>query len=49
MTVHLNEYAYLDSVSEALSEALHNCNDGDTLYLGGGTIEIDRLCATPKI
>ena len=48
MTVHLNEYAYLDSVSEALSEALHNCNDGDTLYLGGGTIEIDRLCATPK-
>lgn len=48
MTVYLKDYAYLGNVSAALSEALHNCGDGDTLHLGGGIIEIDNLCATPK-
>ena len=48
MIYHLKDYMYLGNNSLAMSQAVKQMNDGDTLCLGGGIIELDNSFATPE-
>lgn len=47
MDIYLKDYLYCGDTSLAISEALRECQEGDTLHLGGGVLEFARTYATP--
>ena len=48
MIYNLKDYSYLDDNSLAVSIIMSKISDGDTVKLGGGTVELDGRYATPK-
>ena len=49
MDILLSDYSYLKNNKLALAEAIRSCENGDTIHLGGGIIEIDNMFAVPQI
>ena len=47
MDIYLNDYLHCGDNVLAVSEALRDCREGDTLHLGGGTLELYRTYAVP--
>ena len=47
MDRYLKDYLYCGDNGLAVSEALRDCRNGDTLHLGGGKLEFDGTYATP--
>lgn len=48
MEIFLNDYLYCGDDTLAVSEALRNCRDGDTLHLCGQTLVFEQQFAEPK-
>ena len=48
MIYNLKDYSYLEDNSLAVSIIMSKISDGDTVKLGGGTVELDGRYATPK-
>ena len=48
MDIYLKDYAYLGDNVLAIGEALRHTNNGDTLHLGGGVIELTNTYAVGK-